>query len=56
MTEQAKTDTAQTQLVVIEPTTAVALFTEGQGIDEDKAINLIKQIAGNKIEHLSINY
>ena len=34
MTEQAKTDTAQTQLVVIEPTTAVALFTEGQGVAE----------------------
>lgn len=34
MTEQAKTDTAQTQLVVIEPTTAVALFTEGHGVAE----------------------
>lgn len=34
MTEQAKTDTAQTHLVVIEPTTAVALFTEGQGVAE----------------------
>ncbi|MFA7819345.1 hypothetical protein [Aeromonas dhakensis] len=34
MTEQAKTDAAQTQLVVIEPTTAVALFTEGQGVAE----------------------
>ncbi|CAD7529737.1 hypothetical protein [Aeromonas hydrophila] len=33
MTEQAKTDTAQTQLVVIEPTAAVTLFTEGDGID-----------------------
>lgn len=34
MTEQAKTDNTQAQLVVIEPTTAVALFTEGQGIAE----------------------
>lgn len=34
MTEQAKTDTAQTHLVVIEPTAAVALFTEGQGVAE----------------------
>ncbi|WP_273767344.1 cell envelope integrity protein TolA [Aeromonas hydrophila] len=33
MTEQAKTDTEQTQLVVIEPTTAVALFTKGDGIN-----------------------
>ncbi|MGY3959499.1 coiled-coil domain-containing protein [Aeromonas popoffii] len=33
MTEQAKTDTAQTQLVVIEPSAAVTLFTEGDGID-----------------------
>ncbi|ELI6443092.1 hypothetical protein RRM56_000701 [Aeromonas salmonicida subsp. salmonicida] len=33
MTEQAKTDTAQTQLVVIEPTAAVTLFTKGDGID-----------------------
>ncbi|MDF8330540.1 hypothetical protein P5G63_19450 [Aeromonas salmonicida] len=33
MTEQAKTETAQTQLVVIEPTAAVTLFTEGDGID-----------------------
>ncbi|MFQ2854316.1 hypothetical protein ACK3YO_12620 [Aeromonas caviae] len=32
MTEQAKTDNTQAQLVVIEPTTAVALFTEGQGV------------------------
>lgn len=107
MTEQAKTDTAQTHLVVIEPTTAVALFTEGQGvaelladirqkatslvpdtttakgrkeiasiahavartinnailmdlmglgIEEGKAINLIKHIASNKIDHLTINY
>lgn len=34
MTEQAKTKTDTTQLVVIEPTTAVALFTEGQGVAE----------------------
>lgn len=34
MTEQAKTETTQAQLVVIEPTTAVALFTEGQGVAE----------------------
>ncbi|MEV3839418.1 hypothetical protein [Aeromonas dhakensis] len=34
MTEQAKTDNTQAQLVVIEPSTAVALFTEGQGIAE----------------------
>lgn len=34
MTEQAKTDNSQTQLVVIEPTTAVDLFTEGQGVAE----------------------
>ncbi|WCH25959.1 hypothetical protein [Aeromonas salmonicida] len=34
MTEQAKTDNTQAQLVVIEPTTAVALFTEGQGVAE----------------------
>ncbi|MCH7369856.1 hypothetical protein [Aeromonas sp. MR16] len=34
MTEQAKTDTAQAQLVVIEPTTAVTLFTEGTGVNE----------------------
>ncbi|MEL1213718.1 hypothetical protein [Aeromonas caviae] len=34
MTEQAKTETTQAQLVVIEPTSAVALFTEGQGIAE----------------------
>ncbi|MCX7132308.1 hypothetical protein [Aeromonas sp.] len=33
MTKQAKTDTEQTQLVVIEPTAAVTLFTEGDGID-----------------------
>lgn len=34
MTEQAKTDNSQAQLVVIEPTTAVDLFTEGQGVAE----------------------
>lgn len=33
MTEQAKTETAQTQLVVIEPTAAATLFTEGDGIN-----------------------
>ncbi|WP_404840414.1 hypothetical protein [Aeromonas media] len=33
MTEQAKTDNFQAQLVVIEPTTAVALFTEGEGVE-----------------------
>ena len=33
MTEQAKTDNPQAQLVVIEPTTAVALFTEGEGVE-----------------------
>ncbi|MDO2946971.1 hypothetical protein M8828_01180 [Aeromonas simiae] len=34
MSEQAKTDSTKTQLVAIEPTTAVALFTEGKGIAE----------------------
>ncbi|MEH8200018.1 hypothetical protein Q7I36_01025 [Aeromonas veronii] len=54
MTEQAKTDTAQTQLVVIEPTTAVALFTEGQGIAElladirQKATSLVPDITTTK--------
>ncbi|MDY7841827.1 hypothetical protein UXA24_12695 [Aeromonas caviae] len=33
MTEQAKTETTQAQLVVIEPTSAVALFTEGEGVE-----------------------
>ena len=33
MTEQAKTETTQAQLVVIEPTSAVALFTEGKGVE-----------------------
>jgi hypothetical protein len=54
MTDQAKTDTAQTQLVVIEPTTAVALFTEGQGVAEllaeirQKATSLVPDIATAK--------
>lgn len=54
MTEQAKTDTAQTQLVVIEPTTAVALFTEGQGIAElladirQKATSMVPDITTTK--------
>ncbi|ENC6660112.1 hypothetical protein ABKY47_004650 [Aeromonas hydrophila] len=33
MTKQAKNDIEQTQLVIIEPTAAVTLFTEGDGID-----------------------
>lgn len=54
MTEQAKTDTAQTQLVVIEPTTAVALFTEGQGVAElladirKKASSLVPDVTTTK--------
>ncbi|ONG09103.1 hypothetical protein BWQ95_10840 [Aeromonas hydrophila] len=54
MTDQAKTDTAQTQLVVIEPTTAVALFTEGQGVTElladirQKASSLVPDVATAK--------
>ena len=54
MTGQAKTDTAQTQLVVIEPTTAVALFTEGQGVAElladirQKATSLVPDITTAK--------
>ena len=54
MTEQAKTDTAQTQLVVIEPTTAVALFTEGQGVTElladirKKASSLVPDVTTTK--------
>lgn len=54
MTEQAKTETAQTQLVVIEPTTAVALFTEGQGVAElladirQKATSLVPDITTAK--------
>ena len=54
MTEQAKTDNSQAQLVVIEPTTAVALFTEGQGIGElladirQKATSLVPDITTPK--------
>lgn len=64
MTEQAKTDTAQTQLVVIEPTTAVALFTEGQGVTElladirQKASSLVPDVttAKGRKEIASIAY
>jgi hypothetical protein len=54
MTEQAKTDTTQAQLVVIEPTTAVALFTEGEGVNElladirQKATSLVPNISTAK--------
>lgn len=54
MTEQAKTDNPQAQLVVIEPTTAVALFTEGQGVAEllayirQKATSLVPDITTAK--------
>ncbi len=59
MTEQAtvdktKTDNTQAQLVVIEPTSAVALFTEGQGIAElladirQKATSLVPDITTAK--------
>ena len=54
MTEQAKTDNSQAQLVVIEPTTAVALFTEGQGVAElladirQKATSLVPDITTAK--------
>ncbi|MGY3853426.1 hypothetical protein ACW5W8_11470 [Aeromonas aquatilis] len=54
MTEQAKTDTAQTQLVVIDPTTAVALFTEGDGINamladiRQKAASLVPDVTTAK--------
>lgn len=54
MTEQAKTETTQAQLVVIEPTTAVALFTEGQGVAElladirQKATSLVPDITTAK--------
>ncbi|MFQ2659165.1 hypothetical protein ACK3ZC_08440 [Aeromonas caviae] len=59
MTEQAtvektKADNTQAQLVVIEPTTAVALFTEGQGIAElladirQKATSLVPDITTAK--------
>ena len=33
MNEQAKTETTQAQLVAIEPTSPVALFTEGEGVE-----------------------
>lgn len=64
MTEQAKTDTAQTQLVVIEPTTAVALFTKGQGIADlladirQKASSLVPDVttAKGRKEIASIAY
>ncbi len=59
MTEQAtvdktKTDNTQAQLVVIEPTTAVTLFTEGQGVAElladirQKATSLVPDITTAK--------
>ncbi|HHO0758305.1 TPA: hypothetical protein ACRTNY_001366 [Aeromonas hydrophila] len=54
MTEQAKTDNTQAHLVVIEPTTAVALFTEGQGVAElladirQKATSLVPDITTPK--------
>lgn len=54
MTEQAKTDNTQAQLVVIEPTTAVALFTEGEGVAElladirQKATSLVPDITTAK--------
>lgn len=54
MTEQANTDAAQTQLVVIEPTTAVALFTEGTGVAEllaevrQKAVSLVPDVTTKK--------
>ncbi|MGS3141532.1 hypothetical protein ACB274_02800 [Aeromonas sanarellii] len=54
MTEQAKTDNTQAQLVVIEHTTAVVLFTEGQGVDElladirQKATSLVPDISTAK--------
>lgn len=59
MTEQTtvdktKTDNTQAQLVVIEPTTAVALFTEGQGVAElladirQKATSLVPDITTAK--------
>ena len=64
MTEQAKTDNPQAQLVVIEPTTAVALFTEGQGVAElladirQKATSLVPDIttAKGRKEIASIAY
>jgi hypothetical protein len=54
MTEQAKTDTAQNQLVVIEPTAAVTLFTEGDGINamladiRQKAASLVPDVTTAK--------
>ena len=59
MTEQAtvektKADNTQAQLVVIEPTSAVALFTEGQGVAElladirQKATSLVPDITTAK--------
>ncbi|MFM4851190.1 hypothetical protein [Aeromonas caviae] len=35
---------------------AILMDLMGLGIEEGKAINLIKHIAGNKIDHLTINY
>ncbi len=35
---------------------AILMDLMGLGIEEEKAINLIKHIAGNKIDHLTINY
>ena len=35
---------------------AILMDLMGLGIDEGKAINLIKHIASNKIDHLTINY
>jgi hypothetical protein len=35
---------------------AILMDLMGLGIEEEKAINLIKHIARNKIEHLAINY
>ncbi len=54
MTKQAKTDTEQTQLVVIEPTAAVTLFTEGDGIDamladiRKQAVSLVPDVTTPK--------
>lgn len=64
MTEQAKTDIAQTQLVVIDPTAAIALFTEGKGVAElladirQKATSLVPDIttAKGRKEIASIAY
>ena len=64
MTEQAKTDNTQAQLVVIEPTTAVALFTEGEGVEamladiRQKATSLVPDIttAKGRKEIASIAY